>query len=267
MKVSIITIAFNSEASIEHTIQSVLNQSYKDIEYIIVDGASKDGTLEIVKKYEPLFEGRLFWSSERDKGIYDAMNKGIRKSTGELIGIVNSDDWLENNAVEKIVELANKTPGYEMSILCGSLKFHYQDGTEQLMESNEVRFHLGMKKDSLNYGAYHPSMFVGKEVYNTLGLFDDHLRVIADTDFISRCYKAGIKFVFTKAVINNMSDGGASNSMNLKKRIPDMVYSCKKNGYGPIRTSIKTSLYFLKLVTKSVLGESLMRRLRARNVK
>lgn len=267
MKVSIITIAFNSVASIERTIQSVLNQSYKDIEYIIVDGASKDGTLDIVKKYEPLFEGRLFWSSERDKGIYDAMNKGIRKSSGELIGIVNSDDWLENNAVEKMVELANKTPNYEKCILCGSLKFHYQDGTEQLMESNEARFHQGMKKDSLNYGAYHPSMFVGRDVYNTIGLFDDHLRVIADSDFISRCYKGGIKFEFTKAVINNMSDGGASNSMNLKKRIPDMVYSCKKNGFGSVRTAIKTSLYFLKLVLKSLLGESIIRRLRARNIK
>lgn len=267
MKVSIITIAFNSEASIERTILSVLNQSYMDIEYVIVDGASKDGTMEIVRKYEPLFEGRLIWSSERDKGIYDAMNKGIRKSTGELIGIVNSDDWLEIDAVEEMVKLAIKTPNYKKCILCGSLLFHYQDGAEQLMESNELRFHQGMKKDSFNYGAYHPSMFVGREVYSTIGLFDDNLRVIADIDFISRCYKAGIKFVFTKSIINNMSDGGASNSMNLKKRIPDMVYSCKKSGCGPIRTFMKTSYYFLKLITKSLLGESVMRKLRERNVK
>ena len=88
MKFSIITISFNSEKTIERTIKSVLTQTYSDFEYIIVDGASKDGTLDIVKKFEPFFEGRMKWKSEPDKGIYDAMNKGIRMATGDIIGIV-----------------------------------------------------------------------------------------------------------------------------------------------------------------------------------
>ena len=266
MKVSIITIAYNSEASIERTIKSVLNQTYEDIEYVVVDGASKDGTLNIVKKFEPLFNGRMKWKSEPDKGIYDAMNKGVIRSTGELIGIVNSDDWLEPDAIKNVVQLAKNTKDYQQCVFCGSLRFHYKDGSQQLMKSDEERFHEGMKRDSLNHGAFHPSMVVGSEVYHSVGVFDDHFSVIADTDFISRCYKSGIRFVFTDAVVNNMSDGGASNSMNLKKRIPDMVYYCKKNGFGPIKTLTKTAIYFLKLVTKSMLGEYLMRKLRARSL-
>ena len=94
MKFSIITISFNSGKTIERTLCSVLNQTYYDYEYIIVDGGSKDETLDIIKRYEPMFEGRLKWKSEPDKGIYDAMNKGIMRSSGDIIGIVNSDDWL-----------------------------------------------------------------------------------------------------------------------------------------------------------------------------
>lgn len=266
MKVSIITIAFNSEASIERTIQSVLNQTYKDIEYIIVDGASKDGTLDIVKKYEPLFEGRMKWKSEPDNGIYEAMNKGIKRSTGDLIGIVNSDDWLEPDAVEQIVKLAETTPDYKNCIFCGSLRFHYQDGSHQLMESDEDRFLIGVKRHSLNHGAYHPSMVVGKGVYEKMGLFDVNYKVIADTDFIDRSYDGGVRFVFTKAVINNMSDGGASNKMNLKRRVPDKIYGCKKKGYGVFKSYWKTAMYIIKLEIKSVAGESLMKRYRLRSL-
>lgn len=94
MLFSIITVCFNSEKIIERTIKSVLEQSYQDYEYILVDGASSDRTLEIIHQYEPLFQGKMKLISEPDKGIYDAMNKGIRVASGELIGIVNSDDYV-----------------------------------------------------------------------------------------------------------------------------------------------------------------------------
>lgn len=267
MTFSIITISFNSEKTIERTIKSVLAQTNKDYEYIIVDGASKDCTLDIVKKYEPLFEGRMKWKSEPDTGIYNAMNKGVKRSTGELIGIVNSDDWLEQDAIEQVVKLAEKTPNYANCIFCGSLNFHYQDGSDQVMESDEERFYKGMKRHSLNHGAYHPSMFVGKMVYETIGLFDENYKVIADTDFIDRCYDGGVQFIFTKAVINNMSDGGASNKMNLKRRVPDKIYGCKKKGYGTVKTYYQTIIYIAKLATKSLIGESLMKRYRYRSLK
>ena len=262
MKISIITICYNTERTIERTIKSVLNQTYHDIEYILVDGGSKDGTLDIIKKYEPLFKGRMKWKSEPDTGIYNAMNKGIERSTGELIGIVNSDDWLESDAVSQIFALAEKNADYKDSIFCGSLRFHYSDGSSQLMETDERRFNAGIPKGSLNHGAYHPSMFVGCNVYNRVGVFDEKFRVIADFDFISRCYYEGVKFYFTKAVVSNMADGGASNSANLKVRIADKLYYYEKKNLGTFRTIVNILCYSIKMFVKSVLPQSLIKNIR-----
>ena len=93
MKVSVITVSFNSAKTLGDTMKSVLEQTYTDIEYIIVDGFSTDDTVELIRQYEPLFEGRLKWKTEKDSGIYDAMNKGIQMATGDVIGILNSDDY------------------------------------------------------------------------------------------------------------------------------------------------------------------------------
>ena len=99
MKITLITVSYNSELTISETIESVLNQTYFNIEYIIVDGNSSDNTLRIVKKCEKLFLGRLKWISEPDKGLYDAMNKGIKAATGDIIGILNSDDFFSSSHV------------------------------------------------------------------------------------------------------------------------------------------------------------------------
>ena len=105
MKISLITITYNSEKTLADTIQSVLSQKYSDMEYIIVDGASKDKTVSIIKQYEPQFDGRMRWISEKDKGLYDAMSKGIRMTTGDVVGILNSDDFFTSKDVlEKISE-------------------------------------------------------------------------------------------------------------------------------------------------------------------
>ena len=112
MKVSIITASFNSASTIVDTIRSVLAQTYPDIEYWVIDGGSSDRTLEIVREYESQFKGRLHYVSEKDRGIYDAMNKGIGKSTGEVVGILNSDDYFTDAyVVENVVRVLsdNKT--------------------------------------------------------------------------------------------------------------------------------------------------------------
>ena len=103
MKISLITATYNSAETLRDTMQSVLNQTFKDIDYIIVDGGSKDGTLDIVKEFEPLFEGRLRWVSEPDKGIYDAMNKGVKMAQGDVVGILNSDDFFASDHVLQTV--------------------------------------------------------------------------------------------------------------------------------------------------------------------
>ena len=99
MKISLITVSFNSAETIRDTFESVLAQNYEDYEYIVVDGLSKDGTVDIIKEYEPKFNGRMHWISEKDSGLYDAMNKGIRMATGEVVGILNSDDFFSDNSV------------------------------------------------------------------------------------------------------------------------------------------------------------------------
>ena len=109
MKISIITATYNSEATIADTINSVLSQNYSDIEYLVIDGGSSDGTLDIVKANAPRFDGKLRWVSESDRGIYDAMNKGIRMATGDIIGILNSDDYYTSNDVLSTYAEAFKT--------------------------------------------------------------------------------------------------------------------------------------------------------------
>lgn len=215
MKFSIVTISYNSEKTIERTIKSVLAQTYKDYEYIIVDGASKDSTIEIIKKYEPLFEGRMTWKSEPDNGIYNAMNKGIKRSSGEIIGIVNSDDWLEPTALESISLMVDDCSDVDNSVFCASMKFHYQNGEELSYHANEEKFRIGAKKYSLNRGLFHPAMYVPKTIYNKYGMFDERFRVSADVDFIFRCYDAGVNYIFKDVLVSHMTDGGASNKINL----------------------------------------------------
>ena len=215
MLISIITISYNSKKTIERTIKSVLAQSYTDFEYIIIDGASTDGTLEIIKKYEPLFDGRMKWVSETDHGIYNAMNKGVAKSAGDVIGIVNSDDWLEPTALESIATMIGAND-YSNKVFCGSMMFHYEDGSSIYYKADEKKFKEGAPQYSLNRGLFHPAMFVPKAIYDQYGMFDESIKVSADVDFIFRCFEAGVEFVFKDVLISHMSDGGASNIIDLK---------------------------------------------------
>lgn len=256
---SIITVCYNSSNTIERTIKSVFGQTCQDYEFIIIDGASKDNTLDIVKHYEPLFKGRMKWISEPDTGIYNAMNKGIKMATGELIGIVNSDDWLELTALESIKKLAANREDRSKAFFCGSLYFHYDNGMNQILYADKDRFEKGIKKHSHGYGLYHPSTFIGRGVYETVGLYDESLRVAADADFIYRCYNSSVKFYFTKDIISNMSDGGVSNSPDYKKFIKEntkrlkqinkkRLYIIYSNTRGCIKMAIKRLLPTFMLV-------------------
>ena len=171
--VSIITVCYNSEKTIERTILSVLNQTYKNIEYIIVDGRSKDHTLDIVKKYKTNFGNRLKIISEKDNGIYDAMNKGIRNASGQLVGIINSDDYYENTAVEHMVSAMRDAP---YQILYGLLR-KTRDGIE-----NQV---VMTKHENLtNVMIPHPTCFITKKLYVDLGMYNTDYKSCADYDFM-----------------------------------------------------------------------------------
>lgn len=237
---SIITICYNSSRTIERTIKSVLAQSYTDFEYIIIDGASKDNTIEIVKRYEPLFEGRLKWVSEPDKGIYNAMNKGIMCSKGEIIGIVNSDDWLEPNALQILVDEIFQDSSNRARILTGEVLFHYHDGTTQLYPTSYERYEYFAKRYRM--GLNHPATFVPRVVYDRIGIFDERFKLYADADFIIRCYEDGIGIHFIHQVLSNMADGGASN-VRSKKELDDSLLKYKKH--------CKTKIEYFKYATKA----------------
>lgn len=197
--VSIITVVFNGEKFLEQTIKSVINQTYKDIEYIIIDGGSTDGTLDIIKEYE---EHISYWVSEPDKGLYDAMNKGIKRAKGELIGMINSDDWYELDAVEIManayIQNSNKTI------------FHADRFNVDENGSRTIRpFHPSNLK-FLMYGMTynHPSMFVTSSEYER-HLYNTSLKSLSDYQFTLEAFlrdKVTFHYI-NKAVVNYRMDG------------------------------------------------------------
>lgn len=238
MRYSIITICYNSANTIERTIKSVLDQTYQDYEYIIVDGASKDDTMKIVKAYEPKFCGKLRWSSEPDKGIYDAMNKGIKMAKGEIVGIVNSDDWLDKDALLN-VEQAAMLPDAMKKVYTGDIMYYYNDGSTQVIRYNQKDLAYYAKVWRL--GLNHPATFVPRQLYEEFGLFDINIKLQADSDFIDRLYHNGVEFVFVEKVLSNQSDGGASTS-NLNKSLKDYKYILNKN----VKSQALRSFYYFK---------------------
>lgn len=198
IKVSIVTVCRNSEKTIQKTIQSVKNQSYSNIEYIIVDGKSTDNTVEIIKAAEPEFEGRMRWISEPDGGIYDAMNKGIGMATGDLVGIINSDDFYEVNAVSDIVSSMTED---KYQILYGFMRT-LKDGKERSIEFYSHEF--------LENGMIcHPTCFVTKKLYDDYGAFDLKYISVADYDFLLRMKRTQeVVFVPVYKLIANFTAGG-----------------------------------------------------------
>lgn len=202
MLFSIITVCLNNEKTIERTIQSVFKQTCQDFEYIIVDGASTDRTLEIIKEYEPLFEGKMKWTSEKDQGIYDAMNKGILMSKGELVGIVNSDDYYERDALQKISDVYK---GYQYSIIYGMVR-SVLNGKELMVY---IKNHEFLERDMIT----HPSCFITKKLYQKYGMYSMEYPYSSDYEFMLRIRKEKeIQFIKLYEIITNFSVGGVSNS-------------------------------------------------------
>jgi len=203
--VSIVTVCLNSEKTISRAIESVLSQTYPNIEYVVIDGHSIDGTVETIRKYASRFAGigrSLKWISEPDKGISDAFNKGIGLSSGEVIGIVNSDDWLEPDGVETIVAHLDR----EHAVYCGTLRFFgKRPGIVKLRRSRPSLLPLGMY-------VMHPTVFVKREAYSSY-LFDPDLLIAMDYDLLLRFRKGGLKIKTIDKVITNMQGGGASFNM------------------------------------------------------
>jgi glycosyltransferase involved in cell wall biosynthesis len=201
--VTIITVVYNRKTYLEQAILSVLNQNYKNIEYLIIDGGSTDGTLEIIKKYEERLD---YWVSEPDNGIYHAMNKGILMANGEIIGILNSDDFYFQDTLMTIVE-KNRQKG--IGIYHGNqLNFvEYKDYCH--FQYNKPNINDMFVKPSI----FHPTCFVHKDVYKIIGLYDEKYQIIADYDFLLRALENSIPFIYIDSTLTAFRSGGKSGSI------------------------------------------------------
>ena len=198
--VSIVTVVFNSVAFLEGTIESVINQCYKNIEYIIIDGGSTDGTLEIIKKYEEQID---YWVSEPDEGIYDAMNKGISLCKGALIGIINAGDNYIKDTIENICEIYRDNK--DEMIIVGNCQEYFSDYSGWVILSGNLT--------KLPYKMVpHPSVFVPLSIYKTYGGFDTNFQIASDYDFILRCYLKKVQFFHLDKVLARASARGFSSN-------------------------------------------------------
>lgn len=216
MKISIITPSYNSVKTISDTINSIISQTHQDIEYLVIDGASKDETVAIVSEYQKKFPIRLI--SEKDAGIYDAMNKGVKMATGDIVGILNSDDfYYDNNVLSKINNVFKNNP--DVDAVYGDLIYVDQDDI-----TKQTRYwKSGEYKESKINGGWiipHPTFFVRREVYERSSkIFDTSFSLAADYEFILRSLKVNkIRVKYLPEIIVKMRAGGASGS-SLKQRI------------------------------------------------
>jgi glycosyltransferase involved in cell wall biosynthesis len=200
--VSVITIVYNGKTYLEQTIQSVLNQTYTNIEYIIIDGGSTDGTIDIIRKYDDQI---AYWVSEPDNGISDAFNKGIKCSNGEIIGTINADDWYKPDAVELSVRELVENPDFGFSF--GALELYKGNKYSHINKADE-RYREVIKYNipAIN----HPTLFVRRTTYEKCGLFSVQLKYSMDYDFFMRMYVKNIKSVCLKETIACMRIEGVS---------------------------------------------------------
>ena len=243
MKVSIITTSFNSASTIKDTIDSVLSQDYKNLEYIIADGGSNDGTVDILKSYE---DPRIRWISEPDKGIYDGMNKGIQLATGEVVGILNSDDFYKNDSV--ISAVVNGFSDNHTEAVFGDVRFVNPDNlTRTVRYYSSKRFTPG--KFRFGFMPAHPTFFTKKKWFDKLGYYQTDYKIAADYELLIRfLYKHKLPYKYLPLDMIVMRTGGAS-TKSLKSNYilnKEIVRGCKENGITTFMWLL-TFKYFIKV--------------------
>jgi glycosyltransferase involved in cell wall biosynthesis len=209
LKISIITVSWNSQETIKDTIDSVLSQTYQNIEYIIIDGASIDGTVKIVQSYGDKITKFV---SEPDKGLYDAMNKGVALATGNIIGMLNSDDlYIDKFAIEKVVKEFSEKQIDSVYADLVYVKSENLDKTVRYYDSSK----FNLLKFAYGWMPAHPTFFVKKKVYEKYGVFRTDLKIAADFDMLIRfLYTHKISYSYMQDVLVKMRIGGISTSFS-----------------------------------------------------
>ena len=227
---SIVTVCLNSEATIHRCLRSLLNQSYGKFEVIIVDGKSSDRTLEIVATCAEQLELRgvsVTLKSEPDRGIYDAINKGICLCTGTVIGILNSDDFYEPRALEQVCAKFTENDGAE--IVYGLLR-QWKNGQELGVHRYNYDYILSSLESGIESAAQHPACFIRKSVYDRIDLYDTSYPIAADYEFLLRAKRLGVSFTAIDTVVTNFTLGGASSLMTDGDRLEQRFRAQHANG-------------------------------------
>ena len=217
-KISVVTVVLNGVTHLEATMRSVLDQAYPNLEYLVIDGGSTDGTLDVIRRYA---QRLAWWVSEPDAGLYDAMNKGIRAATGDLIGIINAGDSYLPGAFAAV----SAVPNARSSVVTGDMiKFDEARAIEFLTRRGPADLAITMRAMPLN----HPATFVGADVYHRIGVFDTEFAICADNEFILRAIRAGVNVVFLQTALARMGMGGLSESPRSIRRMAEEHYRIRQ---------------------------------------
>ncbi|MEQ8688297.1 MAG: glycosyltransferase family 2 protein [Imperialibacter sp.] len=243
MKITIVTVSYNSAATIERTLQSVASQTYGDIEHLIIDGASKDDTLKIVKRFPHVSQV----VSEKDEGMYDAINKGLNMASGDVVGILNSDDALNGPTVISQVMQAFENDN-ELGMIYGDIRFVPPQNLDKTVRYySSAHFHPG--KFEWGFMPAHPSCYIKRGAYEKYGNFQIDYHIAADYELLTRfMYKHQIKAKYLPLLMVDMLTGGRSNE-TLKSRWvlnEEIVRGCAENGIST--NMLKLSLKYFRKV-------------------
>ncbi len=233
MKISVITAVYNAEATVGQAIESVASQTHPDLEHVIIEGKSKDRSLDVI---ESVAHARMRLISESDKGIYDALNKGIRQATGDVVGFLHSDDFLAHESALAQIAAAFEDPAVEA--VFSDLDYVSQADTARVVRRwSTGPFHLGRLKRG--WMPAHPTLYLRREAYGRIGEYDADFRIAADYDFILRYFsQTSGKSVYIPEVLYKMRLGGVSNRnwAKIRQKMKEDYLAIRRNHVGGVST-------------------------------
>jgi glycosyltransferase involved in cell wall biosynthesis len=243
LKISIITVSYNSKNTIKKTIESVLSQTYPNIEYIMIDGSSSDGTIDIIKSFGNKIHKFI---SEPDNGIYNAMNKGFKQATGDIVGILNSDDFFYNSTVIEKVAHVFLTAGID--VVYGDVQFVDPKNINKIVRYYSSKS-FNPQKFKYGFMPAHPSFYAKKELFEAWGYYKEDYQIAADYELLIRfLYKNKLKSKYLEMPFVSMRTGGISNKSLMSNYIlnKEIIRACRENG---IKTNLINiySKYFIKI--------------------
>ena len=246
MKVSVVTVTYNSAATIGSTLQSMLRQTYPDIEYWIIDGASTDATMQIVKEYDPRFDGRLHYISEPDNGIYEAINKGIRHATGDVVGILNSDDFFTS---DDVIECMVKAFSPEVDAVYGDVHYVRPSSPDRCIRYYSSKLY---RPSLAQYGfmPHHASFYCRRSLFDKLGYYKEDYKISADFELVNRYICQGhIRTHYLHKDFVTMRTGGVSTRglSSIIAGTEEDLRACKELGISTNRIKMYLGKYLIKL--------------------